>query len=695
MKKFFKKAEPIWVEKRNNERHLRVQFKCLLNGLNRDNVIIKIATSGIYNLFVNGKFVSYGPARAGKGHFRVDEIEISKYFTSDVNVVVLEVCGYYTNSYYIQEQESFIISEILDNQKTLAWTGKHFSARINPYYIQKVQRYSFQRPMIEAYRNYKADSFMIDSVHGGETIEKTDCGILENRYTPYPLFERIVAKRTNLCGRTEFYEPKEYVKDRSLTNIDEYLHGFNETELEICVTKEYQKMKFIPSKECFNGIIPENGYEIYQYLYDASGLINISLECSAPLKLYILFDEVLTDNKVDCLRMECANAIYCELLAGKHDLKFFEVYTMKYIQIVAIGASCKINSVEMIEYKHPPIETKIKSDDEEIQKIIDAAIETYRQNSVDLFTDSPTRERAGWLCDSYFTGNTEFCLTGKNTIEKSFLENFLHEDEYKGLPYGMLPMCYPADHFNGAFIPNWSLWLIIELKEYLERTKDRKLVDGFREKINRLLKYFKSFENEYGLLENLDGWVFVEWSKANDFVQDVNYPSNMLYSKALQIAGELFDDRALVKKSEKIKEVILKQSFNGTFFVDNAIRKDGKLVRTNNCTEVCQYYAFFFEIANQKTHKKLFETLIKSFGPSRDVKKVYPEIYPANVIIGNLLRLSIMLENGYKNEVLKNIKEYFGYMAKETGTLWEHVEATNSCNQMISSYVLCLLDKLL
>ncbi|MFR4025840.1 MAG: hypothetical protein ACLTZY_09220 [Alistipes indistinctus] len=30
------------------------------------------------------------------------------------------------------------------------------------------------------------------------------------------------------------------------------------------------------------------------------------------------------------------------------------------------------------------------------------------------------------------------------------------------------------------------------------------------------------YENEDELLENLGKWVFVEWSKANDFVQDVN-----------------------------------------------------------------------------------------------------------------------------------------------------------------------------
>ena len=56
------------------------------------------------------------------------------------------------------------------------------------------------------------------------------------------------------------------------------------------------------------------------------------------------------------------------------------------------------------------------------------------------------------------------------------------------------------------------------------------------EKVLKLLNYLKGFENDTGLLEKLPSWVFVEWSAANSFVQDVNFPSNMLYARALAAA---------------------------------------------------------------------------------------------------------------------------------------------------------------
>ena len=107
-------------------------------------------------------------------------------------------------------------------------------------------------------------------------------------------------------------------------------------------------------------------------------------------------------------------------------------------------------------------------------------------------------------------------------------------------------MCYPADVDGGGFIPNWAMWFILELKDYKERTGDSEFVSLFKNRVYRLLDWFEKYENTDGLLEDLPGWVFVEWSKANDFVQDVNFPSNMLYSSALCAVGELFADEELM-----------------------------------------------------------------------------------------------------------------------------------------------------
>ena len=77
MDSLFKKAMPIWVKGRETEMNLRVQFKTIIDY--GENVTVNIATSGIYQLCINGEFVSYLPAIAGKCTYRLDEILVDKF----------------------------------------------------------------------------------------------------------------------------------------------------------------------------------------------------------------------------------------------------------------------------------------------------------------------------------------------------------------------------------------------------------------------------------------------------------------------------------------------------------------------------------------------------------------------------------------------------------------------------------------
>jgi alpha-L-rhamnosidase len=248
-------------------------------------------------------------------------------------------------------------------------------------------------------------------------------------------------------------------------------------------------------------------------------------------------------------------------------------------------------------------------------------------------------------------------------------------------------MCYPADHFDGVFIPNWALWFVVQLEEYLKRSGDRETVEALRERVLDLFEYFEPFRNEKGLLEKLESWVFVEWSKANQFVQDVNFPSNMLYAGALAAAGRIYGLDALLDQAEQVRAVVRELAFDGVFFVDNALRREGGLEVTAHRTEVCQYFAFFFEVAHPKSHPELWKILCESFGPHRQEKGLYPEVHPANAFVGNMLRFEVLSRYGQCGQILDESVDYLLYMAKETGTLWENTGSYASCNHGFASHI--------
>ncbi|MBQ2880698.1 MAG: hypothetical protein IJE40_00370, partial [Clostridia bacterium] len=91
--------------------------------------------------------------------------------------------------------------------------------------------------------------------------------------------------------------------------------------------------------------------------------------------------------------------------------------------------------------------------------------------------------------------------------------------------------------------------------------------------------------------------------------------------------------------------------------------------------------------ASPETHPKLWKTLTEDFGPYRVKEGKYPNIHPANAFIGNYLRLDILYRYGLHSQLLDEIKGYFLYMAEKTGTLWENISDTASCNHGFASYV--------
>ena len=302
--------------------------------------------------------------------------------------------------------------------------------------------------------------------------------------------------------------------------------------------------------------------------------------------------------------------------------------------------------------------------------------------------DCPSRERAGWNCDGFFTGRASMDLTGNAKEEKLFLQNFLLPEKFPDIPDGMLPQCYPADFPDHSIIPNWAMWFVLELDEYFTRTGDRELVDALRPRVMKLMEFFWKCRNEDGLLEKLPNTVFVEWSRANALVKDVNYPTNMTWARLLDVVARLYGVPDYVAEAEKVRETVRRQSWNGTFFVDRALRhKDGSLKSDAEATETCQYYAFFFGAATPESHPELWKRLVEDFGPRRKQDNKWPDVAFSNAFIGNYLRFECLSRAGLSAQILEESKGYFSFMAERTGTLWEHDAPTASCSHGFASHI--------
>ncbi|MCQ2144083.1 MAG: hypothetical protein MJY56_08475, partial [Bacteroidales bacterium] len=625
----FIEAEPVWAENRETEKNLTLSFLGeAKGGLFGRKAVVRIAASTDHRLYVNKKFVAHGHCVAAHGFYRMDEYPVR--LRPGRNHIAFEVAGYNEPSYYLLDQPSFLEAEVVAGDKVLAATGRDIKAYEFGQRRQDIHRFSFQRPFAEEYSYAEGYSCW----RHGDTGEAP---------------EVVLA-----------VQPEKKIIERGVAYPDYRIH------------------KASPVSD-----------NVYAFETNSSGFLIADVAVLEPSKLVLKFDELLgEDGPVSTTRLTCAAYVTYNLEPGFYNLETFEPYTMKYVE-AEIEGNASIKSVRMRDYCNSDVHAgEFSSSDEGLNRLFETARETLRQSSLDVFMDTPSRERAGWLCDSFFSSRVSFDLSGNTRLEHNFLENFLLPEKFDDIDAGMLPMCYPSDHWNRNYIPNWAMWFVIELEEYLGRSGDRELVDRARRRVYDLIDYFKPYKNEYGLLENLSKWVFVEWSDAANYVQDVSYPSNMLYAGMLDAAARMYGDAELADEARALRQTIREMSFDGTWFCDNAVRNGGVLERTDNHTEACQYYAFYFGAATPELYSELFAKLVNEFGPVRTPgNNPYPDVAFANAFIGNYLRLEILSREGYTKNVLDNINGFFTKMADLTGTLWENMSTNASCNHGFASHI--------
>jgi len=608
-----------------------------------------------YQVFLDGNFVAYGPERTAEGYSRKKKVDIKGCKKLEIKVI-----SYNMDTYACDRQLPFFGAEIYNGEKVV-YKSSDFSCYEELSRCENTSRYSRQRGYVEKY------DFTVVGVKPIETYEVDSPVILEGI--------------GELCN----YDKVEFNKlsEGEFSGFDEIIppwweqsEGFKPKE----GSWEFRKN--------FIGVVKEGYFATdYKLSHERTGFIKLIIEADEKTDIFAVWDEYLPDGKWIYGRSACIDLISISVPKGKTEIISAEPYALQYLKILQNGKAKITPSV--IVYENCTIANFKPTGNENLDKVLWAAQNSFRQNAVDIFTDCPGRERAGWLCDSYFTAKAEKLFTGENKIEKAFLENIIIATN-KEIDSRMLPMCFPSQHEKDSFIPNWAMWFVVEMKDYLDRTGDRGLVDKARDKIYGVVDYFKDFENEYGLLEDLKSWIFVEWSICNsyDYVRGVNFPSNMLYACMLEAVYYLYGDENAKKRAKEIKAKIVEISYDGKFFADNAERVDGKICRIDShVSETCQYYALFCGICPDKEYA---ERIKLEFGPFRK-QGCYSEIERSNAFIGNYLRFFWLDQLGEYERIKDECLEYFLSMAQKTGTLWEHDSPKASCNHGFASAAAYLL----
>ena len=677
----------VWAEGQKNQMNRAFAFVLDLGKKQMGEICLSAASC--YKVIADGKLMGFGPNRTAHGYAR------AAVYPFNAQYITVEVQSHFVPNFCWVKREPFFAC-VLKTESGKEYFAEDFNCFALSDRVQKVRRYSFQRGFCETYINEKDRTALYfckpQNAFPRVKTEKAELPHLLTSETLNPALSEIFAEKVIDSGYCKTSPEIAVYVDRTETLIGTVIEGFKRGEWQDFSTDEISRITYLSGAKS-----GDYAYETLDFSRIVTGIVEVEIIAGNAGEVFFAFDEILSDEKLKTIkpfRGDTANVFkWTVKKAGVYNLSAFEPYAFRYANVIT-SAGVKAN-VKVRAYENPEAGKMLfECDDKKIEQIMEAARHTFAHNAVDLLTDCPSRERAGWLSDSFFSSVAERVFTGDNKVERAFLQNYILADK-SGHPKGMIPRCYPADYYEeDGFIPNWSLWYILEIYKYFTQYGYDETVEKSRANVEGILNYFVDFENEFGVLEDLKGWIFVEWSAANnsDHINGINVPSNACYYASLLAAAKVYGIKGLKEKAEKVKDYLLKNAYVDGFFVDNLIRNEkGDIIPTENYTETCQYYMFFFKCADKHTHKELFDKMLNEYGKSdssasggNPVKK---QLTPSNMIYGVYMRLELLMREQKRVELLNECVRYFYDMTQKTGTLWENNTASASCDHGFASYV--------
>ena len=669
-------AESVWVQGAAHEMYAHYGFAAEFEARSGDESVLRMSAASIARVWVNGAFAGYGPARAPEGYMRVDEWPLGRFVKDGRNVIAIEVSNPAVNQFYLPERDGFLFAEVVLNGRKVAVTGRDFKAKRLDR-VRKVNRMSFQRAPAEFWRlNLASDAWRLAGIEGaGLPLESRPDLKALGRDAPYPDFA--VDGNFRPTVRTTFTRDaaKRRREIKTVFGAGEKgpLKGFAVQDLEVDIHAKIHNLVAKPAGAAVYPVRLASGEGVaFRGDYMVTGFPRIEITCEGPATVYLMMDDKAgADGLPNPLRSGAfPDACGWQLLEkGAYTLDCFEPYGFSAAHLIVDAGEVTVKSFAVRSYGNPEVKrASFRCSDPAFGKIFEAAKRSLAWNAVDCFTDCPGRERGIYFGDTTFTARGADVLLGDTVMERTQYRDYALAKTFADVPAGMIPMCYPSDVTldKPYWIPNFGLWSVIQLEGYLARSGDRATVDAYRPRAEGILGWFRASRNADGLLENMPGWVFVEWSEAQKYVTGVSYVSNMIYIRFLDAMAALYGKADCAAEAESLRKTIREKGFNGEWFVDN-----GEGVSS----ELCQYAAFLSRTATPETHPELWTRVVEDLGPARN-EGAWPKILPSNLLFGYSIRLALLSESGLSAKVLSDVRHCFLPMAEATGSLWEGMNTT-------------------
>jgi len=465
--------------------------------------IINISADNRYRLFVNGKPVCFGPARADLEHWNYESIDIADFLKTGMNVLAAEV-----------------------------WNFGEFKPwaqfTIKTAFI--VQGNSHQEEIVNTDTTWKV--------------------IEDQAYSPAPAGSKETSGQFTVVGPCDKVDAALYPWNWETASYDDYRwlaprtldaahpHGVGtdinwELTPRIIPLMEQKHQQFATARRISGASIPDGFLEgKTSWTIEANSKITVlfdqkNLTTGYPellvskgngSKIRLTYSESLFDSKglkgnrdeIDGKSIGGYSDYF--LPDGKSERLFRPLWfrTWRYVQmeIETHAEPLQLNSFSSEFTAYPLKENAIfDSDKPDLKKIWNVGWRTARLCANETYFDCPYYEQLQYIGDTRIQSLISLYVSGDDRLVRNALMDFNESIFNEGLTRSRYPSASPQ------IIPPFSLYWVDMVNDYWTLRDDPEFIKSFLPGIESVLGWFtRRIDKETGMLGKVEYWNFVDWA---------------------------------------------------------------------------------------------------------------------------------------------------------------------------------------
>lgn len=456
---FRKEAEGKFPAEDNEiylNRHIIFRKKFTLSDI--DDAKLLITADDYYRLYINGHFVTSGPAASYPCCYYYNEIDVSDYLTSGENTFAIHV---------------------------------YYQGLINRVWVSGDRRCMLR----------------LELLVGGRTVLVSDESWRCHNHTAYTALHKIGYE----TAFTEIYDSRS-------PECDFYLPHFDDSRWESSAIYKNADYKLIPQptkqliyyktepkiiKKRDTGVYLDFGQEFVGYIY-------AEMRGNAGDTVTLHTGEELTDDGSVRYNLRC-NCVYEDkwiLSGGLDKLNQFDYKAFRYAEII-LPEGAELIDVYMIVRHYPYARrasfSSLTPDEEKIVELCENTIKYCMQEN---FVDCATREKGQYLGDVTIAARSHAILTGDTSMMKKAILDFCRSSFIcEGI------MAVSTSSFMQE-IADYSLQFPAHALWVYKTDGDLEFLRLVEPYMTGVLNYFKKYMGENGLISSLtEKWNLVDWPK--------------------------------------------------------------------------------------------------------------------------------------------------------------------------------------